>query len=472
MVDDVRVSPGGRQDTARPGEGDGALSSRVQLLAASARRLEACRGMAELSQVACDCLLETLDARRAILLRIEQDEARPLWLSPPVTDAEHAAVIEDISRISARPELRRLILDRTPSRAHRAEGDAHGVELGDPVELELLGRLGVTAEVCAPVVVNGGVWGALIVTRGTGQFDDEDVAAAEMLAALTAAAVIRLDFEHQVFHLLAEDPLTGLADRRVADAAAERALASGVETCIVMCDVDGLKQVNDELGHAAGDDLLRIVAGVLRHAADALPGTTAARIGGDEFCLVVPGWPRGTVEDVLVTTMDQHQLPHGAAISWGVAASSIGERVPISSLFRAADFAQYRAKRARARRRQLALPDTADPMVTAQQVLTRALPAIASARPGALSRLCALASTATDTLGGGAWTVLRERLPGERVVVARGGSPAAQPTAVRTVVVDHRGWSIEVGASADATLEERVRTALSAAMYVAAQDGD
>ena len=428
--------------------------------------------MAELSQVACDCLLETLDARRTILLRIEQDEARPLWLSPPVTDAEHAVVIEDISRISARPELRRLILDRTPSRAHRAEGDADGVELGDPVELELLGRLGVTAEVCAPVVVNGGVWGALIVTRGTGQFDDEDVAATEMLSALTAAAVIRLDFEHQVFHLLAEDPLTGLADRRVADAAAERALASGVETCIVMCDVDGLKQVNDELGHAAGDDLLRIVAGVLRHAADALPGTTAARIGGDEFCLVVPGWPRGTVEDVLVTTMDQHQLPHGAAISWGVAASSIGERVPISSLFRAADFAQYRAKRARARRRQLALPDTADPMVTAQQVLSRALPAIASARPGALSRLCALASTATDTLGGGAWTVLRERLPGERVVVARGGSPAAQPTAVRTVSVDHRGWRIEVGASADATLEERVRTALSAAMYVAAQDGD
>ncbi|MBU4215517.1 MAG: diguanylate cyclase [Actinobacteria bacterium] len=460
----------GRQHAAHSSAREPIALTRLQLLAAASRRLEACRGMAELSQVACECLLETIEVRRAVLLRIEQDEARPLWLAPPITDTELAAVVEDSSLISARPELRRLILDRTPSRSHRAEGSQDGQPSGDPAELALLARLGVTAEVCAPVVVNGGVWGALIATRLTGHFDDDDMAATEMLAALVAAAVIRLDFEHQVFHLLAEDPLTGLADRRVADAAAERALATGVETCIVMCDVDGLKQVNDELGHAAGDDLLRMVAGVLRHSADALPGTTAARIGGDEFCLVVPGWPRTTVEDVLITTMDEHPLPHGAAISWGVAASSIGERVPISSLFRAADFAQYRAKRARARRRQLALPDATDPMVTAQQVLSRALPAIASARPGALSRLCALASTATDTLGGGAWTVLREREPGDRIVVARGGSPAAQPAAVRTVAVDHGAWTIEVGASLDATLEGRVRTALSAAMYVAAQD--
>jgi diguanylate cyclase (GGDEF)-like protein len=76
-----------------------------------------------------------------------------------------------------------------------------------------------------------------------------------------------------VRHLVADDPLTGLANRRVADSEAESALESGHETCIVMCDVDGLKRVNDDMGHDAGDDLLRSVADVLSRAADALPGS-------------------------------------------------------------------------------------------------------------------------------------------------------------------------------------------------------
>ncbi|MCB2508734.1 GGDEF domain-containing protein, partial [Listeria monocytogenes] len=73
------------------------------------------------------------------------------------------------------------------------------------------------------------------------------------------------------------------------------ALASGGETCIVMCDVDGLKRVNDELGHDAGDDLLRAVADVLRRISEALPGATAARLGGDEFCVITSGHPLATV---------------------------------------------------------------------------------------------------------------------------------------------------------------------------------
>jgi diguanylate cyclase (GGDEF)-like protein len=468
VVDDDLVSSRARPRGAHSRPSEPARLTRAELLAVAARRLDGCHGMTELAQLAAECLLEVMGAGRATIARIEQDEARALWIAPPVPDTDQ--LVDGVSRAQDRPALRRAILDRASWRAYRPPEGSTDEPEGDASELELLVRLGASAHACAPIVVNGGVWGLFSAARDEDRFDDEDLAAVEVLAALTAATIIRLDFEHQVFHLLAEDPLTGLADRRMADAAAERAIDSGVETCIVMCDVDGLKQVNDELGHGAGDELLRMVAGVLRHVSDALPGSTAARIGGDEFCLVVPGWPRATVEDVLVRTMDEHPLPHGAAISWGVAASSIGERVPISNLFRAADFAQYRVKRARARRKQLALPQSADPMVTAQQVLTRALPAIASARPGTLSRLCALASTATDTLGGGAWTVLREREPGSASVVARGGSPAADPGAVRALSVSEGSWGLEVGSSIEAAGEARVRTALAAAMYVAVHD--
>ena len=57
---------------------------------------------------------------------------------------------------------------------------------------------------------------------------------------------------------------------------------------VIAIDLNGLKRVNDEQGHAAGDALLRRVGEVLAKAADA-PACTAARIGGDEFTVLLPG---------------------------------------------------------------------------------------------------------------------------------------------------------------------------------------
>ncbi|MCF4167049.1 sensor domain-containing diguanylate cyclase [Zavarzinia compransoris] len=81
------------------------------------------------------------------------------------------------------------------------------------------------------------------------------------------------------------DPMTGLLNRRGFYMAAEAAMKKG-PCALAFIDVDGLKRVNDAHGHAAGDELLRQFAGILRHCfrhADAL-----ARMGGDEFCAVLP----------------------------------------------------------------------------------------------------------------------------------------------------------------------------------------
>src|SRR5690606_27910522 len=109
----------------------------------------------------------------------------------------------------------------------------------------------------------------------------------------------------------------------------------------------------------AGDDLLRAVADVLRRAADAIPGATAARIGGDEFCLVTVDQPREVVATAMSTTVAKFPLPHGAAISYGIASTAVMGSVEARHLFRRADQAQYQAKRRRARARARTTPPIA-----------------------------------------------------------------------------------------------------------------
>ena len=80
------------------------------------------------------------------------------------------------------------------------------------------------------------------------------------------------------------DPLTGLVNRRGLEEAFEALQATGPARTLFYLDLDGFKQVNDRLGHAAGDALLREVGRRLGEAAG--HGATACRLGGDEFLLL------------------------------------------------------------------------------------------------------------------------------------------------------------------------------------------
>jgi diguanylate cyclase (GGDEF)-like protein len=86
------------------------------------------------------------------------------------------------------------------------------------------------------------------------------------------------------------DPLTGIANRTLLLGRAEYEVARHRRTkhnfTVLMLDLDGFKLLNDRFGHAAGDDLLRDVAGALTRSMRAQD--TAARIGGDEFCVLAP----------------------------------------------------------------------------------------------------------------------------------------------------------------------------------------
>lgn len=120
------------------------------------------------------------------------------------------------------------------------------------------------------------------------------------------------------------DALTGLLNRRAVIARFEEALASGTGRRKVGCllvDLDGFKQVNDLLGHAAGDEVLQEVARFLR--ASLRDGDWLGRLGGDEFLAVLPGADRTALESA-AARVSQLEIRPGKAGSELVVTASCG----------------------------------------------------------------------------------------------------------------------------------------------------
>jgi diguanylate cyclase (GGDEF)-like protein len=167
-------------------------------------------------------------------------------------------------------------------------------------------------------------------------------------------------------HLALHDPLTGLANRTlIADRAQqmlERAQRCGRDSAALFVDLDGFKEVNDTIGHEAGDELLRVVArrfqGVLR------AGDTVGRMGGDEFVVLLDGdddevGAEAIAERLLGVMREPFRLaengtPYSVTASVGVA---IGRYDDASDLLRDADVAVYRAKANGRDRHVLFLPE-------------------------------------------------------------------------------------------------------------------
>ncbi len=148
-------------------------------------------------------------------------------------------------------------------------------------------------------------------------------------------------------HLASHDPLTGLPNRRELEERLSAAFAAarrhGHALAVCLLDLDGFKQVNDRLGHAAGDRVLAHVAKTLRETlrAEDVPG----RLGGDEFCLV---FPHTTAEEALpVVERVRARLslapPAPVTATFGLAGLRPEQGSP-QELLEAADLALYRAK--------------------------------------------------------------------------------------------------------------------------------
>ncbi|WP_078849707.1 sensor domain-containing diguanylate cyclase [Streptomyces sp. NRRL F-5126] len=234
---------------------------------------------------------------------------------------------------------------------------AQGPAAGDPgychQRVAALRRRGRGCCVVAPIILHGHAWGELYVARPVGAplYDADDADFATVIASVVASGIAQTERLEEVRRLAFTDPLTGLANRRAVDAHLDEAIAhhraDGTVVSLVVCDLNGLKRVNDTHGHAVGDRLLERFGTVLSVCGAKLPGALAARLGGDEFCLLTTGPGADeviVVADELCRRAGRLDLGDGVACGVASTADPIGRVGSARRLFRLADAAQYRAK--------------------------------------------------------------------------------------------------------------------------------
>ncbi|WP_162564318.1 MULTISPECIES: diguanylate cyclase [Microbacterium] len=229
-----------------------------------------------------------------------------------------------------------------------ADGYAPGVGMSDVYR-----ACGVHAAIASPMRSHGDAVGSMICFFDhPREFDEEAVPLAEALSNQAAQAIARVRLENMQRRAIMHDEVTGLPNRRLIEEDVTRTLLQGYSALtVIFIDLDGFKAVNDLLGHAAGDALLREIGhrlrGVIRQT-DVL-----GRFGGDEFIAVA------TVDDdadaaaladrIRAAIAEPYdELPPILSITASVGVVIVGnDGAPVmDQLIRAADHAMYEAKMA------------------------------------------------------------------------------------------------------------------------------
>ncbi|MBV1856589.1 sensor domain-containing diguanylate cyclase [Catellatospora tritici] len=301
-----------------------------------------------------DELQRILDRVTAAASDLLGDEVGLLWLRDEA-DSGRARLVSAVGTLIDLDEQPTVGLDEAGTGGEAIKADqvvvSHGVAEADPA----LGRLGldpVYASLAAPVHDSGTVTGALLVAscdpdRAYSPADEQTLGAfAEnvSLALTDANMVVRM----QQAHL---DPLTGLASRRLFMEQLSRRMADQEPLAVLFLDLDRFKEINDTLGHAAGDQLLTVTAD--RIAAQLRSGDTASRFGGDEFAVLlhqVDGLTdamvvAGRIIAAMATPVRVARQRLRVAVSIGIALSETDPMEP-EELVSRADLAMYEAKRA------------------------------------------------------------------------------------------------------------------------------
>src|SRR5438874_1933252 len=161
----------------------------------------------------------------------------------------------------------------------------------------------------------------------------------------------RAAFEARAAHLAYHDSLTGLPNRALLNERLQHSLAAlqrGGALSLLLIDLDRFKEVNDTLGHLAGDQLIRDFAARLQRLVR--PEDTVSRLGGDEFAVILcDGWERGEIDTLCAAIIEEFQVPFNLSDTQVFGGASIGAvhadgaARDATELMRRADVARYRA---------------------------------------------------------------------------------------------------------------------------------
>jgi diguanylate cyclase len=399
-------------------------------------------------------LLIAADTASSALQLLTFDDSRPLdylWLASYL--AWGAAALEpSMASLSAPGEL-------THTRFSRGRlGFLTIAVLIAPVTLGVEMALGITPTIWA-VVIFSIIAFLLVLAR-------MNLSIVQIEAANSERAAAQAELSHRAAH----DPLTGLANRahamRAISASLNRAQRSGGMVGLLFVDLDGFKQVNDTLGHQAGDEMLRAVAERLLRTVRA--GDLVARLGGDEFLMLLEPLEDEAAgvlvaERIIAAIAEPLRLSTGHPIHIGASAGlalSQDSGTDPERLLQEADIAVYRAKssgRARVEVFDRSLRDRLDRRTVVEDSIKNALTG-----KGADLSLVPVVELITGELGGleariRCW-VGDELVERQDLVVELGRSPS---------VIDLDAWTMRQGCTDLVALGE-TRQALAVTVPVTA----
>lgn len=338
-------------------DGAAALETARREAAASNALLELARTLAEVVTVQemadrlCRAVLDVVDCDRSLVWLWDEVGAR-LTLQ-----ASCGMPPEAVTMLRAMPLRRADVggLDRMVADPSPVFVDS---TTSGPVLRKILAVAGSERAVVVPISHHGRFLGVVTaeVEVEDGRLVDEPglVRRVEGMADQAATALQNAALLDEMRLLALHDALTGLPNGRALEDAAGSALArarrSGTDVALLFVDLDGFKEVNDRFGHAAGDELLRVVG--RRLAASVREGDLVARVGGDEFVVLLH--VDGTAAAAEVATDIRRRIAEpfdiGDRISVGASvglAVSAGGQVSFEHLLRDADADMYETKRRR-----------------------------------------------------------------------------------------------------------------------------
>jgi diguanylate cyclase (GGDEF)-like protein len=316
---------------------------RIAAATADAYRLE------DVMEQAAEAALEVTGAASLSISRWEpnRDAMRTLINVGELGPKEERFPLNERYALAENPVLAKLLHDAAPYRTDIDDPAA------SPAAVALLRSLEKDSDVGVPILLDGEVWGEVWATTAAGarRFDEADLGFLQAIADRLALVLARGERFAKVSRLAYEDPLTGLANRRAIEERLEALLDAEALTTrpltLLLADVDGLKDINDAHGHHVGDLALCRVGDALVAASAPETAALVGRLAGDEFCVLLEGCGLEAAEQVARTTLDMlmGDDDDGLPLSLSFGAAEADAASTSAELLRAADTAQYAAKR-------------------------------------------------------------------------------------------------------------------------------
>ena len=209
----------------------------------------------------------------------------------------------------------------------------------DPVGYKILKRQGIERLIATPIYHLGRLIGYLCADNYEWDSRFNTVAAFETVSYFLAAKLSNHRLVEELDHLSRYDALTGLLNRNAFSLAVDTLMHQHVAVGVVYADVNGLKEINDELGHQAGDKALKRTADLL---ADCCGREHAYRVGGDEFIVLMPEVAKQAFEERFARL---HMLVEGESdLSLAVGADWLDDAAKLDEAISRTDRRMYRDK--------------------------------------------------------------------------------------------------------------------------------